>query len=68
MVNLLRPEIVAVGGGVAAAPEHLLLQPLQELVARESFASHGGRATQILRAELGNDAGILGAALLEKVS
>ena len=68
VVNLLRPEIVAVGGGVAAAPEHLLLQPLQELVARESFASHGGRATHILRAELGNDAGILGAALLEKVS
>lgn len=68
VVNLLRPEIVAIGGGVAAAPEHLLLAPLQKLVTRESFASHGGRATRILRAELGNDAGILGAALLEKVS
>ncbi len=68
VVNLLRPEIVAIGGGVAAAPEALLLEPLREIVARESFASHGGRATQILRAELGNDAGILGAALLEKVN
>jgi len=68
VANLLRPEIVAIGGGVAGAPERLLLEPLRQVVARESFASHGGRVTQILRAELGNDAGILGAALLEKVS
>lgn len=68
VVNLLRPEIVAIGGGVAAAPEHLLLEPLRRIVARESFASHGGRVTEVVRAELGNDAGILGAAFLEKVS
>lgn len=64
LVNLLRPEVVAVGGGVAAAPEHLLLEPLRALVEQESFARHGGRATRVVRAELGNDAGILGAALL----
>ena len=52
------------GGGVAAAPEHLLLEPLRETVARESFSSHGGIATRVLRAELGNDAGIIGAAML----
>ena len=52
---------------MAAAPDHLLLEPLKEIVARESFASHGGRATRILRAELGNDAGIIGAAFLGRV-
>ncbi len=64
LINILRPEVVAIGGGVAAAPERLLLEPLREAVARESFSSHGGRVTRILPAELGNDAGIIGAAML----
>ena len=64
LINILRPEAVAIGGGVAAAPEHLLLEPLRKIVARESFSSHGGITTRVLRAELGNDAGIIGAAML----
>ena len=64
LINILRPEAVAIGGGVAAAPDDLLLEPLREIVERESFARHGGRKTRILRAELGNDAGIIGAAML----
>ena len=64
LINILRPEAVAIGGGVAAAPEHLLLEPLREIVAREAFSSHGGITTRVLRAELGNDAGIIGAAML----
>lgn len=67
LINLLRPEAVAIGGGVAAAPEYLLLHPLQEIVARESYAHHGGAVTRIVPAKLGNDAGIIGAALLHKV-
>ncbi len=67
LINVVRPEVIAIGGGVAAAPEYLLLEPLREIVARESFSSHGGRATKILRAELGNDAGIIGAAFLGRV-
>lgn len=64
LINILRPEVAAIGGGVAAAPDHLLLDPLREIVSRESFGCHGGRCTRVLRAELGNDAGIIGAALL----
>lgn len=67
LINTLRPEAVAIGGGVAAAPEHLLLEPLREAVAKESFSRHGGRITKVLRAELGNDAGIIGAAMLGRV-
>ncbi len=67
LVNVLRPEAVAIGGGVAAAPERLLLEPLREAVAKESFSRHGGRITRILPAELGNDAGIIGAAMLGRV-
>lgn len=67
LINVLRPEAVAIGGGVAAAPERLLLEPLREAVAKESFSRHGGRITKVLRAELGNDAGIIGAAMLGRV-
>lgn len=67
LINILRPEVVAIGGGVAAAPERLLLEPLREAVARESFSRHGGRITKVLPAELGNDAGIIGAAMLGRV-
>ena len=68
LINLLRPEAVAFGGGVAAAPERLLLEPLRRRIGELCFSRHGGRATRILRAELGNDAGIIGAALLGRVT
>lgn len=67
LINILQPEALALGGGVAAAPEALLLRPLRQMVEQERFSRHGGRATRILRAELGNDAGIIGAALLGRV-
>ncbi|MFR3921842.1 MAG: hypothetical protein ACLTYN_07550 [Dysosmobacter welbionis] len=53
------------GGGLrrrwAGAPEHLPLEPLRRRVGALCFSRHGGRATRILRAELGNDAGVIGA-------
>ena len=64
MINILHPEAVALGGGVAAAPEHLLLQPVREIVERECYARHTNQVPRILRAEMGNDAGIIGAAML----
>ena len=68
LINLLRPEAVAFGGGVAGAPEALLLAPLRERVAALSYSRHGGRAARLVRAELGNDAGIIGAALLSRAT
>ena len=64
LAAIFRPQIIMIGGGVAAAPAHLLMEPLREAVGRESFSRHGGRVTRILPAELGNDAGIIGAAFL----
>ena len=64
MINVLHPEAVALGGGVAAAPDELLLNPVREIVARECYARHTNQVPRILRAEMGNDAGIIGAALL----
>ena len=64
MINILHPEAVALGGGVAAASDELLLNPVREIVGRECYARHTNQVPRILRAEMGNDAGIIGAALL----
>lgn len=59
-VSLLAPELIVVGGGLAAAGEQLL-EPLRDrLGARLSFQ----RVPRLVRAELGEQAGCLGAGLL----
>lgn len=58
--NLLDPELVALGGGVSLAGE-FLFAPLREQVLRKSFFRH---PYDIVPATLGNDAGIIGAAML----
>lgn len=63
VVNLLQPEIFCVGGGVSAEGE-VLLQPLAQRVKNLTFAGCNGTRTRIVGARLGNDAGIVGAAML----
>ncbi len=65
LVNILQPEVFCIGGGIAHQGEKLLA-PLRDIFDREDYARSGHRRTRILRAELGNDAGIVGAALLPK--
>ena len=67
LVNILNPEVVAIGGGVAAAPEKLLLNPVREFVAENCYSRHVGRFTRVERAVMGNDAGIIGAALIQRI-
>ena len=60
MIHLLDPEIIAIGGGVCHAGE-FLFRPLRENVAKKSFFSD---FASIVPAALGNDAGMIGAAML----
>lgn len=62
LVNLLRPQAVIVGGGISKEGERLLA-PIRQYVQRDMFCKHTPPPA-ILQAQLGNDAGILGAALL----
>lgn len=62
LVNILNPEMVVIGGGVAAAGEQLLT-PLRREVHQRALAGPGQSAA-IIGAQLGNDAGIIGAASL----
>jgi glucokinase len=61
LVNIFNPEVVVIGGGVAAAGEALLAPAREEYEHRVLRATAGAR---IVAAELGNDAGVLGAAAL----
>ncbi len=61
--NVFRPQVVVLGGGVCAQGEELT-KPLQALVDKEIFAGELGPSVPIVIAELGNSAGLLGAAAL----
>ncbi len=62
-INLLQPEIFCIGGGVSMQGDALLL-PLRQRVEALSFAGSNGLRTRLVLASLGNDAGIIGAAML----
>lgn len=62
IVHLIDPERIAIGGGVCNAGE-FLLAPLRENALQKCFFS---TAPDIVRATLGNDAGIVGAASLNE--
>ena len=62
LINILQPEIICLGGGVSNAREELLLKPLEELMRQGSYDKNS--PTRLVRAALGNDAGVVGAALL----
>lgn len=61
MINIFQPEVICIGGGISKEGD-TLLNPIKKYVAENCFT--GGRGTEIKIAELGNDAGIIGAAFL----
>ncbi len=63
LINIFQPDILMVGGGISKEGE-TLLAPIREYVSRESFDCNPIKATKIVAAQLGNDAGIIGAAML----
>lgn len=61
LVNIFNPERIVVGGGVAQMGD-LLLEPARRVVKERAF-SLPVRTARIVRAKLGGDSGIIGAAL-----
>jgi len=62
IINFLDPDVIALGGGVANAGDFLIDKVSAEVPKYVIFS--GMMGTKILKAEMGNDAGIIGAALL----
>ena len=65
LVNLLGPEIVIIGGGVTEALGPIFLDLVRD-AAREQILVDPDQTIRIEPAALGDDAGILGAALLAR--
>lgn len=63
IVNIFQPEMICFGGGICNEGE-TLLAPLREYVAKWRYSKMQEKQTEICRATLGNDAGIIGAALV----
>lgn len=59
LINLLAPEAIAIGGGLINAGD-LLFGPLREAVGEVAFAVPAGQC-RVVEAELGTDAGLVGA-------
>ena len=58
-------RVVCVGGGIANEGENLLAR-VRAIVEGDRYSKHAKVQTQILKAELGNNAGVIGAALLDE--
>ena len=62
-INTFMPEVLVVGGGVCNEGDPLLI-PLQEKTMSRPFFGPGVKKTRIALAQMGNDAGIVGAAMM----
>lgn len=64
-INTFMPEVLVIGGGVCNEGDPLLI-PLQEKTMSRPYFGPGVKKTVIKLAEMGNDAGIVGAAMMGK--
>ncbi|MGN1080492.1 MAG: ROK family protein, partial [Acutalibacteraceae bacterium] len=65
VINIFQPEIVCIGGGICNEGDTLLV-PLRKYVSEQRYSKNCSVQTEIVKAVLGNDAGIIGAAMLGK--
>ncbi len=65
IANILNPEGIVIGGGVSSAGE-MLLKGVESYFQKFAFP-HVRTSTKIKLAQLGNDAGIIGAASLVRI-
>ena len=64
IINIFQPEILCIGGGVSRAGNQLL-DPLKRMVDQQIYTRDSQVKTEIVTATLANDAGIIGAAMLD---
>ena len=54
----MQPEIICIGGGICNEGD-TLMEPLRRYVQAERYSIHSKIQTQIVKAQLGNTAGII---------
>lgn len=63
VINSFMPEVLVIGGGVSKEGEYLL-EPMRHIVYNSIYSRQDIPCTRIVAAQMGNDAGIVGAAML----
>lgn len=66
MINIFQPDILCVGGGICNEGD-TLMKPLEDYIQTFRYSRYSSKQTKLCVAQLGNDAGIIGAAYLDKV-
>ena len=66
IVNIFDPQVIVVGGGAAAGTGELLLAPARAAMEAHILGTAWRKPVRVLPAALGNDAGIVGAAVLAR--
>jgi glucokinase len=66
VINIFQPEILCIGGGVSKEGDYLL-KPLSVIIEKEHYSHNCIKQTKLCIAQLGNDAGIVGASMLGKL-
>ena len=61
IVNIFQPEIICIGGGLSKEGD-TLLKPINRYIEQYAFSRFADKNTVVRIAELGNDAGLIGAA------
>ncbi len=67
LVNIFQPDVICIGGGICNQGDTLIL-PLRAYVERERYSKYSVKQTAIVTTVLGNDAGIIGAAFLDRAT
>ena len=65
LVNVLGPEVIVLGGGVIEALGDHMMDRIQKGISRVAFP-YAMEQVRVVKARLGDDAGVIGAALLAK--
>ena len=65
VINIFQPEVLCIGGGICKEGD-ALLRPIEEYIKAERYSKFSLNQTRLCVATLGNDAGIIGAAFLDR--
>lgn len=65
VINIFQPDVLCIGGGVCNEGDTLLV-PLKKAVKEQVYSKNSEKNTEIVICSLGNDAGIIGAAMLHR--
>ena len=66
IINVFQPDVLCIGGGVSKEGDNILKR-ICKVTEKERFSKNISKQTEIKTAMLGNDAGIIGAAVLSKI-